>query len=99
VDEVPLFQVAKPEQQIGHLQRHRGLARARLAGEAHMQARPGRRQGEPLPGPVDQQQRGGLPDLLLHRDQADQLIVQGGEGQGAAGQASLRPLPDTATGW
>jgi len=76
---MPCFQVAEPVQQIGHPQRHRGLTGARIAGEAHVQVRPGRFQAEPLPHPVDQQERGDLLDLLLHRNQPDQLIVQGGE--------------------
>jgi hypothetical protein len=79
VDQVPLFQVTEPEQQVGHLQRHGGLAGARIPGKAHVQVGPGGVEAEPVPDPVDQQQRGDLLDLLLHRDQADQLIVQGGE--------------------
>ena len=79
VDEVPLFQVAQSAQQVGHLQGHRGLSRPRVAGEAHVQVGPGRMQAEPLPYPVDEQQRGDLLDLLLDRDQPDQLLIQGSE--------------------
>jgi hypothetical protein len=77
--EMPLFQVAEPAQQISHPQRHRGLPRSGLAGEAHVQVGPGRLQAEPLPHPVDQQKRGDLFHLLLDRDQADQISVQGPE--------------------
>ena len=59
------------------------------AGEAHVQVRPGRGQPEPLPRPVDQQQRADLRDLLLHRDEPDQLAVQRGE---QVVDARLRPL-------
>jgi hypothetical protein len=79
VDQVPLFQVTEPEQQVGHLQRHGGLPGARIPGKAHVQVGSGGVEAEPVPDPVDQQQRGDLLDLLLHRDQADQLVVQGGE--------------------
>ncbi len=52
---------------------------ARIPGKAHVQVGPGRVQAEPLPHPVDQQQRGNLLDLFLDRDQTDELPVQGGE--------------------
>ena len=76
---MPLFQVTQPAQQVGHLEGHRGLSRPRVASEAHVQVRPGGLEAEPLPYPVDEQQRGDLLHLLLDRDQADQLPVQGGE--------------------
>jgi hypothetical protein len=76
-------------QQVRHAQRHRGLARARGAGEAHVQVRPGCLQAEPLPRPVDQQQRCDLQDVLLHQDQADQLAVQGGQDVVDAGGLAL----------
>ena len=75
-DQVPLAHVAEPVQQPGHLQRHRGLAGARVAGEAHVQRRRLLRQPEPPPRPVDEQQRRGLADPLLDRRQPDQLGVE-----------------------
>ena len=50
VDEVTLFQVTEPVQQIGHLQRHGRLPGARVAGKAHVQVWPGRHQAEPAAG-------------------------------------------------
>ena len=79
VHQVSPLQVAQPVQHVGHPQRHRGLAGTRCPGEAHVQVRPGRLQAEPLPGPVHQQQRGDLQNVLLHRDQADQFAVQGSQ--------------------
>ena len=75
----PRLKVAQPVQQLGHPQRHRGLAGARVAGEAHVQVGPRRAQSEPGPHPVDQQQRGDLGDPGLHRAQPDQLVVQRGQ--------------------
>ncbi len=79
VDQVALFQITEPPQQFRHLQRHRGLAGARRAGEAHVQVRPRRLKPEPLPDPVHQQQRGDFLDLLLDRNQPDEFGVQLGE--------------------
>ena len=59
-DQVPAAQVAEPVQQVGHPQRDRRLAGAGAAGEAHVQGRPGGGEPEPLPDPVDQQQRRDL---------------------------------------
>ena len=42
-----------------------------------MQVRPGRVQPEPLPRPVNQQQRRDLPHLLFHRHEPDQVVVEG----------------------
>ena len=81
--------VAEPVQQIGHPQRHRRLPGARLTGEAHVQVRPRRGQAEPQPHPVDEQQRGDLLDLLLDRDEADKLAVQGGQDVVDAGDLAL----------
>jgi hypothetical protein len=52
------------------------FAGAGTAGEAHVQARPGRGEPVPAPEPVDEQQRGDLPDPVLDRRQADELGVQ-----------------------
>jgi hypothetical protein len=79
MDEMSLFQVAQAVQQISHLQCDSGLPGSRRAGEAHVQVRPGCGQAELLPDPVDQQQRRDLLYLLLHRDETDQFVVQGGE--------------------
>jgi len=46
-------------------------------------------QAEPAPDPVDQQQRGDLFHLFLHRHETDQLAVQGGEHLVDAGCAAL----------
>jgi hypothetical protein len=89
VDELPGLEEAEPVQQLRHLQGHRGLAGPRLAGEAHMQARPGRIEAEPAPGAVDQQERGDLLDLVFHRDEPDQLVVQVGEDLIHAGGLAL----------
>lgn len=43
--QMPLADIAKAVQQVGHLQRHRGLAYARVAGEGHVQRR--RFRGQP----------------------------------------------------
>jgi len=75
-DQLPLAQVAELAQQLAHVRGHRGLARAGAAGEAHVQARPRRAEPVPAPEPVDQQQRGDLPDAVLDRRQADELGVQ-----------------------
>jgi len=48
-DQVPAPGVAEPLEQLGHPERHRGLAGTRAAGEAHVQVRPGRDQAEPRP--------------------------------------------------
>ena len=77
--EMTFLQVAKPVEQVGHHQRNCGLPGSRRPGEAHMQVRPGRRQPEPLPRPVDQQQRTDFLHLFLHRDEPDQFGVQCGE--------------------
>jgi len=79
VDKVSLLQVAEPVQQAGHLQGHRGLPRSRVTGEAHVQVGPRSVQAELVPDPVDQQERGDLRDLVLDRQEAYQLLVQGGE--------------------
>jgi len=79
VHHMTLFQVAEPVQQITHLQRHRGFPGTRLAGKAHVQVRPRGGEAELLPHPIHEQQRGDLLDLLLDRQQADQLPVKGGE--------------------
>ena len=55
------LQVTKTMQEISHPQRDSGLARPGGTSETHVQVRPGCRQPEPLPDPVDQEQR---PDLL-----------------------------------
>ena len=89
VDELAGLEVAEPVQQLGHLQGHRGLPGPWLAGETHMQARPGRLKAEPAPGAVDQQERGDLLDLVLHRDEPDQLVVQVGEDLIHAGGLAL----------
>ena len=75
--QLPLFQVAKAVQQVGHPQRHGGLAGPGRAGKAHVQVGPGSLQAELLPGTVNQQQRRDLLHLLLHRDQPDQVGVEG----------------------
>jgi hypothetical protein len=78
-DQLTLAQVAELAQQLAHVRGHGRLARARAAGEAHVQAGPGR--GEPVaaPEPVDEQQRRDLPDPVLDRRQADELAVQPAE--------------------
>ena len=61
---------------LGHPQRHRGLAGAGIAGEAHVQRRRLRRQAHALADTFDQQQRRDLADAGLDRLQADQLAVE-----------------------
>ena len=77
--QLALLEVAEPVQQLGHPQRHRGLAGARRAGEAHVQVRPRASRPNRLPRPVHQEQCGDLLHLPLHRGQADQILVQGGQ--------------------
>ena len=79
VHQLSLLQVAEPVQEVSHPQRHGRLARARGAGEAHVQVRPGCLEAEPLPGAVDQEERRDLLHLLLDRQQADQVAVEGAE--------------------
>ncbi len=79
VHQVPLVQVAKPVQQLGHPQPNRGLAGAWGPGEAHVQAGSRRRETEPIPYPVNQKQRRDLLYPLLHRHQADQLTIERGK--------------------
>ncbi len=68
--------VPEPVQQLGHPQRHRRLAGARRAGEAHVQIGPRRGQPEPPPRPVHEQQGRDLLDPLLHHGQANQIPLQ-----------------------
>ena len=60
---------------LRHAQRHRGLAGARVAGEAHVQTGALRLQAVGEAQPVDDQQRGNVADALLHRREPDQVAV------------------------
>ena len=75
-DEVPFADISKPVEDLRHAQRHRRLAGAGIAGEAHMQA--GRTGGEAqlVADPVHQQERRSLPDAALDRPESHQLAVE-----------------------
>jgi hypothetical protein len=74
--QMTLLQVAKPVKQVRHHQGNRRLPGSRRPGEAHVQVRPGCREPEPLPRPVDEQQRTDFLHFPLHGDEPDQLKVQ-----------------------
>ena len=75
-NQVAASRIAQAVEDVGHPQGHGGLARARIAGEAHVQGR--RLGGQPhgAPGALHHQQGGGLADTLLDRRQADELAIQ-----------------------
>jgi hypothetical protein len=81
-------QVAQAVEQLAHPHGHRGLARPRRAGEAHVERGPGGVEPEAAPEPVDEEEGGDLPDAGLDRDQSDQLPVEavedGVDGEGPA---------------
>jgi hypothetical protein len=77
--QVALSHVAQAMQDLGHAQRHGGLAGARVAGEAHVQAGRLRLQAHRPAQPVDHQQRRDVADALLDRRQADQVALQVGQ--------------------
>jgi len=63
-------------QDLGHLQRDRGLAGARAAGERHVQRRPRGLQPRLLAQALDDQQRRDLADAPLDGRQGDELVVE-----------------------
>jgi hypothetical protein len=75
-DDLGLLDVAEAMEDLRHPQRDGGLARARVAGEAHVQR--GTRGVQPLgaPQPVDHEQRGDLADPPLDGRQRDELGVE-----------------------
>jgi hypothetical protein len=74
--QVALAHVAELPEHFGHAQRDRGLAGARVAGEAHVQR--GRLRLQALLGAqlVDQQQRRDVADAALDRRQPDQFGIE-----------------------
>jgi hypothetical protein len=81
--------VAQAVQDLRHAQGDRGLAGARVAGEAHVQRRRPRRQAELAAHAVHQQQRGGFVDAGLDRLQADQLALEAVEHLAHVGRAQF----------
>jgi hypothetical protein len=81
-DEVALAQVAQLAQQLAHPHGQGRLARAGAAGEAHVQAGPGRAEPVPAAELVDEQQRRDLPDPGLDRGEPDEVAVQLGQDRG-----------------
>ena len=75
-DQVPLADVAEPEQNVGHPHGDGGLPGTGITGEAHVQCRCGLRQAESLPGPVHDEERRGLADALFDRLEPDQFPVE-----------------------
>jgi hypothetical protein len=68
--------IAEAMQDLRHTAGNRGLARARIAGKAHMQGGLiGLKPHHPTRA-LDQQQRRHLADTGLDRDEADQLAIE-----------------------
>ena len=84
-DDVPFAAVAEAVQDLGHAHRDRGLAGARVAGEAHVQRRCAAGEAHALANALDEQQRGDLAHAALHRRQADEVAVERVEHLGDAG--------------
>jgi hypothetical protein len=89
-DEVASLEVPESLQDLRHPQRDGRLARARLPGEAHVERRPVGGEADLAPHPVDDEQRGDLPDPALHRLQADELRVEGLQGRVHRGELRRR---------
>src|SRR5581483_436144 len=68
--------VAEPVQDLRHLERDRGLARARVAGEGHVQRRPLGGEADVAAELVHEQEGGDLADARLDRPERDQLAVE-----------------------
>ena len=75
-NEMPAPHIAQPVQDAGHPERHRGLAGAGVAGEAHVQGRGFVGEAQLLAGALDHKQRRDFADARLDRRKADQLAVQ-----------------------
>ena len=75
-DEMTLAHVAQAMQDLRHLLRHRGLAGAGIAGEAHVQRRRRSRESQRCPRPGHDQVGGDFADALLDRLQADQFAIE-----------------------
>src|SRR5450432_2495862 len=75
-DHMVATDVTKPVQDLGHAHRHGGLARARVAGKAHVQAWRARAQAQAAARLVDEQQRGDLADARLHRSEPDEFGIE-----------------------
>jgi hypothetical protein len=88
--EVAPTHVAHLVQDHRHAKRHRRLAGARAAGEAHVKAGPLCGEPELLAEPRHQQQRRDLPDPALDGREADQLALELLE----PGRYSGAPRPD-----
>merc|ERR1719258_589285 len=61
---------------LAHAQRDGGLAGARGAGEAHVEGRHRRLEAELQAHLVDDEERGDLAHTLLHRLEADEVVVE-----------------------
>ena len=75
-DDVARAAVAHPLQDLAHAQRDGGLAGARGAGEAHVEGRHRRLEAELQAHLVDDEERGDLAHTLLHRLEADEVVVE-----------------------